>query len=161
MLVLKEFCYYMWNEIKNEIDIEDLMKEYSCFHDSCIVSISYHSGAFVNDKGAMANGDLLEHSMEMILPSQCNKPIKLRFAGVRKCNIVGWNDNYFCDIFGAYLNFHSDLLGKTRNDKLIVWADWDGFNPIKYTEEALISTNGNYSTYVIAEKLFWSIMTEG
>ena len=40
----------MWNEIKNEIDIENLMKEYSGFHDSCIVSINYHSGAFVNDK---------------------------------------------------------------------------------------------------------------
>ena len=143
----------------NEIDIENLMKEYSGFHDSCIVSINYHSGAFVNDKGAMANGGLLEHSIEMILHSQCNKPIELRFTGVRKCNIVGWEDNYFCDIFGAYLNFHSDLLGKTRDDKLIVWADWDGYNPINYTEEKPISTNGKHSTYVIAEKLFWRIMT--
>ena len=91
----------MWNEIKSEIDIENLMKEYSGFHDSCIVSINYHSGAFVNDKGAMANGELLEHSIEMVLHSQCNKPIELRFTGVRKCNIVGWEDNYFCDIFGA------------------------------------------------------------
>ena len=94
----------MWNEIKNEIDIENLMKEYSGFHDSCIVSINYHSGAFVDDTGAMANGELHEHSIEMILHSQCNKPIELRFTGVRKCNIVGWEDNYFCDIFGAYLN---------------------------------------------------------
>ena len=149
----------MWNEIKNEIDIENLMKEYNGFHDSCIVSINYHSGAFVNAKGAMAYGELPEYSIEMILHSQCNKPIKLRFTGVRKCNIVGWEDNYFCNIFSAYLNFHSDLLGKTRDDKLIVWADWDGFNPIKYTEETPISTNGNYSTYVIAEKLFWRIVT--
>ena len=72
----------MWNEIKNEIDIENLMKEYSGFHDSCIVSINYQSGAFVDDKGAMANGGLLEHSIEMILHSQCNKPIELRFTGV-------------------------------------------------------------------------------
>ena len=150
----------MWNEIKNEIDIENLMKEYSGFHDSCIVSINYCSGACVDDKGAMANGGLLEHSIEMILHSQCNKPIKLRFIGVRKCNIVGWEDNYFCDIFGAYLNFHSDLLGGFRDDKLIVWADWDVFNPTKYTEETPISTSGNHSTYVIAEKLFWRIMTE-
>ena len=150
----------MWNEIKNEIDIENLMKEYSCFHDSCIVSINYHSGAFVDEKGAMTNGELLDHSIEMILHSQCNKPIELRFTGVRKCNIVGFEDNYFCDIFGAYLNFHSDLLGRTRDNKLIVWADCDSFNPIKYTEETPISTNGNYSTYVIAEKLFWRITTD-
>ena len=150
----------MWNEIKNEIDIENLMKEYCGFHDSCIVSINYHSGAFVDDEGDMVNGGLLEHSIEMILHSQCNKPIELRFTGVRKCNIVGFEDNYFCDIFGAYLNFHSDLLGRTRDNKLIVWADCDSFNPIKYTEETPISTNGNYSTYVIAEKLFWRITTD-
>ena len=150
----------MWNEIKNEIDIENLMNEYSGFHDSCIVSINYHSGAFVDDEGAMANGGLLEHSIEMILHSQCNKPIELRFTGVRKCNIVGWEDNYFCDIFGAYLNFHSDLLGKTRDDKLIVWAAWDGFDPINYSEEKPLSANGEYCTYVIAAKLFWRIMTE-
>ena len=78
----------MWNEIKNEIDIENLMKKYSGFHDSCIVSINYHSGAFVDDNGGMANGELLDHSIEMILHSQWNKPIELRFTGVRKCNIV-------------------------------------------------------------------------
>ena len=150
----------MWNEIKNEIDIENLMKEYSCFHDSCIVSINYHSGAYVDDTGAMANGGLLEHSVEIILHSQWNKPIELRFTGVRKCNIVGFEDNFFCDILGAYLNFHRDLLGRTRDNKLIVWADCASFNPIKYTEETPISTNGNYSTYVIAEKLFWRITTD-
>ena len=150
----------MWNEIKNEIDIENLMKEYSGFHDSCIVSINYRSGAFVDENGAMAKGELLDHSIEMILHSQCNKPIELRFTGVRKCNIVGFEDNYFCDIFGAYLNFHSDLLGRTRDDKLIVWADCYGLNPTEYTEETPISTNGNYSTYVIAEKLFWRITTD-
>ena len=48
----------MWNEVKNEIDIENLMKEYSSFHDSCIVSINYHSGAFVDDESAMVNGGL-------------------------------------------------------------------------------------------------------
>ena len=149
----------MWNEIKNENDIETLMKEYSGFHDSCIVSISYHSGAFVDD-GAMANGKLLEHSIEMVLHSQCHKPIELRFTGVRKCNIVGWEDDYFCDIYGAYMKFHSDLLGKTRDDKLIVWADCGSFNPMNYTEEKPISTNGEYCTYVIAEKLFWRTMTK-
>jgi hypothetical protein len=58
------------------------------------------------------------------------------------------------------MSFHTDLLGKTCNDKLIVWADWDCFNPINYTEEKPISPNGKNCTYVIAEKLFWRIMTE-
>ena len=150
----------MWNEIKNKIDIDNLMEEYCGFHDSCIVSINYRSGAFVNNNGAMANGGFFDHSIEMVLHSQCNKPIELRFTGVRKCNIVGWEDNYFCDIFGAYLNFHSDLLGKTRDDKLIVWADWDDFNPVNYMEEKTISNSRNNCTYVIAERCFWRTMTK-
>ena len=150
----------MWNEIKNEIDIEDLMKKYSGFHDSCIVSINYHSGAFVDGNGGMSNGELHEHSIEMILHSQWNKPIEMRFTGVRKCNIVGWQDNYFCDIFDAHMSFHTNLLGETCDDKLIVWADWDCFNPINYKEEKLISPNGENCTYVIAEKLFWRTITE-
>ena len=149
----------MWNEIKDRIDIESLMGEYGGFHDSCIVSINYHSGASVDNNGAMANGGLLEHSVEMVLHSQWYKPIELRFTGVRKCNIVGWQDNYFCDISSVYMDFHSNLLGKARDEKLIVWADWDCFNPKNYTEEETISANGKNCTYVIAEKLFWRIIT--
>lgn len=150
----------MWNEIKNENDIEIIMNEYGGFHDSCIVSVNYHSGAYVDDNGGMANGELLEHSVEMVLHSQWNNPIELRFIGVRKCSIVGWQDNYFCDIFGAYLSFHTDLLGKTRDDKLIVWADYENFNPTNYIEEKLISPNAANCTYIIAEKLLWRIITE-
>lgn len=51
----------MWNEIRNENDIESLMTEYGGFHDSCIVSINYQSGAKVDSKGAMLNGELMEH----------------------------------------------------------------------------------------------------
>lgn len=150
----------MWNEIKNENDIESLMDEYGGFHDSCIVSIKYQSGAKVDCNNAMSNGELLEHSVEMVLHSQWNNPIELRFIGVRKCSIVGWQDNYFCDIFGAYLSFHTDLLGKTRDDKLIVWADFENFNPTNYIEEKLISPNAANCTYIIAEKLLWRIITE-
>ncbi len=150
----------MWNEIKNENDIESIMNEYGGFHDSCIVSVNYHSGAYVDDNGGMANGELLEHSVEMVLHSQWNNPIELHFIGVRKCSIVGWQDNYFCDIFGAYLSFHTDLLGKTRDDKLIVWADYENFNPTNYIEEKLISPNAANCTYIIAEKLLWRIITE-
>ena len=69
----------MWNEIKNETDIENLMKKYYFFHDSCIVSVNYRSGAYVDDNGGMANGELLEHSVEIVLHSQWEKPIELRF----------------------------------------------------------------------------------
>lgn len=145
----------MWNEIKNEADIEALMNEYSGFHDSCIVSVNYSSGAYVDDNGGMSDGESTEHRVIIILHSQWDDPVELKFTGVRKCSIVGWQENYFCDIFGAYLNFRTDLLGKTRDDRLIVWADNGGFDPADYKEEKLISMNGSDCTYVVAEKLFW------
>ena len=150
----------MWNEIKNEEDIQSLLEEYYDFHDSCIVSINYSSGAFVDENNAMGNGELYEHTVLMAFNSQWKKPIELLFKGVRKCNIVGWQDYYFCDIMGAYLGFNDKLLGKTRDDRLIVWSDYSGFDPLIYTEHDLISQSGHNCTYVIAEKLFWRYKQE-
>ena len=39
--------------INNKKDIEKLMEEYSYFHDSCIIKISYESGAYVNEDLSM------------------------------------------------------------------------------------------------------------
>lgn len=142
-------------EIKNERDIEDLMRTCVGFHDSCIVSASYFSGAFVDENNGMGNGELLEHTLTLILHSQQCSPIKLLFRGVRKFSVIGWEDNYFCDIFGAHLAFHSDLLGKCRDDRLIVWADKESFDPLSYVEDGVLSGHG--STYIIAEKLFWEM----
>ncbi len=150
----------MWNEIVNEKDIEDLMKIYGGFHDSCIVSLNYQSGAYVDANGGMAEGLASDHRLNMILHSQWQKPIELRFTGVRKCSIVGWQDNYFCDIYNAHVGFHTNLLGKTRDDRLIVWADYGDFDPVNYIEEKLISPNARNCTYVIAEKMFWRMMNE-
>ncbi len=151
---------YMYNVIKTKEDIDKLMQEYSGFHDSCIVSVSYHSGAKVDKCGAMSNGGVSEHTAEIILHSQWKNPIKLKFTGVRKCSIVGWQDNYFCDIFGAYIGFHTELLGDARDDRLIVWADYDCFDPAEYHEEEIISQSGNNCTYIIAEGLSWEIIEE-
>ncbi|MBQ7046656.1 MAG: hypothetical protein IJN85_02795 [Oscillospiraceae bacterium] len=145
----------MYNEIKNDDDIRALMKLYGGFHDSCIVSVNYSSGAFVDSNGGMADGSISEHCVNMVVHSQWCKPIELRFTGVRKCSIVGWQDNYFCNIYGARIGFNTQLLGKTRDDKLIVWADEGCFDPLKYTEDKLISSRN--CTYVIAEKLYWKI----
>lgn len=142
-------------EIKDERDIEDLMRSCVGFHDSCIVSVSYSSGAYVDENNGMANGEPLEHTLTLILHSQQCRPISLFFRGVRKFSVIGWEDNYFCDIFGAYLAFRTDLLGKCRDDRLILWADRNSFDPAAYAETKLLPNHG--STYIIAEKLFWEI----
>ncbi len=142
-------------EITEERDIQERMRLCAGFHDSCIVSAGYSSGAFVDESNGMGNGEPLEHTLELVLHSQLCRPIKLLFKGVRKFSVIGWRDNYFCDIFGAYLAFHSDLLGRCRDDRLIVWSDSESFDPSLYAEDSLLSSRG--STYVVAEKLFWEI----
>ncbi len=149
-----------WNEINNESDIEDLMNKYGGFHDSCIVSVNYQSGIYIAGDGSMVYGGLSDHSVNIIIHSEWFAPVELRFIGVRKCNIVGWQEFFSCDIYGAHLGFNSELLGKTRDDKLIVWADKSGFDPLKYVEEKIISHSGNNRTYVVAEKMLWRFISE-
>ena len=53
-----------WKEIVSQDDIDQLLALYGDFHDSCIASLSYKSGAFVDDGSAnypsfsIANGNL-------------------------------------------------------------------------------------------------------
>lgn len=134
----------MRTEVKDDKDIERLMEEYGGFHDSCIVSASYKSGASVDESGGMRNGNADGHTLSLVLHSQWSKPIELAFTGVRAVHIVGFQENYFCNIDEAYIAFRTDLLGKTRDDRLIVWSDWGDFNDPN-------------CTYVIAEKMYWEI----
>lgn len=142
----------MWTEITDNADIDKLMSNYGGFHDSCIVSISYQSGSFVDVNGAMGDGTSDEHTVSLITHSQWGKPLELFFSGVCRCNITGFRESYFCDIFGATLMFRTDLLGKTRDDRLIVWADCENFDPKTY-QEKYPPDNGYEVTYIIAEKL--------
>ena len=39
-----------WQSAETQKDIEQLMSAYGDFHDACIVSLNFQSGAFVDDK---------------------------------------------------------------------------------------------------------------
>lgn len=142
----------MWTEIADKADMDKLMSDYGGFHDSCIVSISYQSGSFVDVNGAMGDGTSDEHTVSLIIHSQWGKPLELFFSGVCRCNITGFRESYFCNIFGATLMFRTDLRGGTRDDRLIVWADCESFDPKTHTERYPLD-NGYEVTYIIAEKL--------
>lgn len=142
----------MWTEITDEVAAEKLMSDYGGFHDSCIVSMSYSSGAFVDENGAMGDGSADEHTISMVVHSQWRKPLEMCFSGVRKCCIRGFSEMYFCNILGATLAFRTDLLGKTRDYRLIVWANCENFDPTVYTERYPLD-NGYETTFIIAEKL--------
>lgn len=100
-----------WKEISSQKDIDELLNTYHGFHDSCIVSVNYQSGASVDDKGTMYFGNVAQHELFVVFHSQWEPgTIELRFAGLRRLHLVGWQDRYLCNIFDAHLAFYDKLL---------------------------------------------------
>lgn len=139
-----------WNIIKTNGDIKVLLEEYCHFHDSCIISMNYETGAFVDDTGAMGYGSQEEKKLHLFFKSQMvPKALELCFIGVRQFCMAGWQDRYFSEIFDCYLSIHTDLIPHTEIP-LIVWADWSGFSfeKIEILHEPM-------SNFVIASNLKW------
>ena len=109
----------MFKEIKTEKDIEELMKAYENFHDSCIVSIKYESGLKVNEDSAMEfpkTGE--EQKMTVSFQSQIvGKTLELCFKSVRRFYLSALTDNYTNEIFEGKICFING------DKKLIMWSD--------------------------------------
>ena len=113
-----------WHKVELQEDIDFLMETYGGFHDSCIVSLSFQSGAFVDNDMVMHFGGPNERILSVICQSQWEpKTIELQFSGLRQMHIVGWQDNYLCLILDAYLAFHNGLLpgsGRIRTASILI-----------------------------------------
>jgi hypothetical protein len=103
-----------WKELSTQNDIDELLGTYGGFHDSCIVSMCYRSGTFVDDKKTMHFGDSSVHELLVVFHRQC-EPIALEmcFTGLRQLHLTGWQDNYSCDIYDAHLSFYEGILPGT------------------------------------------------
>ena len=109
----------MLKEIKTEKDIEELMKAYENFHDSCIVNIKYESGLKVDEDSAMEFPKTGEgHKMTVTFQSQIvAKTLELYFKGVRRFYLSAFTDNYSNEIFEGKICF----IDGDKN--LIMWSD--------------------------------------
>ena len=143
-----------WNEITSRIDIDELLYTSSGFHDTCIFSVNYKSGAFVDEKNAMHFGMSDDHELTVVLHGQWEqKGIELCFTGVRQFHLTGWRRNYTCEILEAHLSFYEGMWDG-RQERLIVWSDaWD-FN-LEQLNSAAKELN---HTYVIASALKWRVI---
>ena len=118
-----------WNVVSSDADINELLEQYGGFHDSCLVDLFYRSGAHVNENNAMFFGPPVGYELWLTFHSQWYKePLELCFIGVRRCNIVGFQDRYGAEILDCYLAYHTDLI-TGRDAPLIVWADYADFSP--------------------------------
>ena len=140
-----------WLNVESQKDIDSLLEEYYGFHDACIVSVQYISGASVDDIGTMhysKENSCLIIRFDSQMPSFNKRPekktLELKFSGLRRMNLIGIQDNYFCDISSCYLEFYQNH---------IIWSDNDWFDPLKYSEDKLLQEP--MDTFVIADHLAW------
>ena len=145
-----------WHNVETEKDIEFLMSAYGGFHDSCIVSLSFQNGAFIDDNGAMHFGDAESKILSVIFQCQWKpKTIELQFSGLRQMHLAGWQENYVCLILDAYLAFHDNLLPGNPG-RVIVWSDTNCFD-VKKSDNSI---HEPADTYVVANALRWRILDE-
>ena len=143
-----------WKTIETQKDIETLFDIYFGFHDACIVSASYQSGATVDHEGTMHYSDASGHQLVLLFQSQmAMKNLELRFIGLRQMHLVGWEDNYSCELSEAYLAFAHELLpGEPK--KQIIWSSYAWFNPEKIDN----TIHEPADTYIIANELRWRLL---
>ena len=146
-----------WHQVQIQSDIDQLLETYGGFHDSCNVSLHYVSGTYVDDDNAMVFGSDDDFVLNIVFQRQWEpKGLELCFSGVRRFHVTALQDNYFDDIYEAYLAFHDGILpAKYRAaDRVIVWADDAGFCVNELSEAP---TEPDLS-YVIATRLKWRIV---
>lgn len=145
-----------WKEIVSQDDIDQLLALYGDFHDSCIASLSYKSGAFVDDGRSMHFGGPSERKLSVVFHSQWEpKKLELCFTGVRQLHLTGWQDNYSCNICDAHLAFYEGLL-PGKPERVIVWADYCDFDVEKINN----TIHEPSDTYIVANALKWRIIDQ-
>ncbi|MCL2060220.1 MAG: hypothetical protein FWH01_14405 [Oscillospiraceae bacterium] len=140
-----------WIRIINQDDMDYLMSEYNGFHDSCIYSAYYISGAMVDEEDCMKwerDDCVLVLKFDSQSPPHDDefykKSIELKFIGLRRINLIGYRDNYFCEILSCHLSFY---------DGFIVWADDDSFDPNNVDTTTLYDETMH--SFVVANRLEW------
>jgi len=140
-----------WHQIESQLDIENLIAEYYGFHDSCIVAVNYVSGAGVDSNGSMHSIDKycnlivkFESQISAFHTHPEKKSLELKFTGLRRLNLTGYQNNYFCDISSCNLVFYKEF---------IIWSDDDSFDPDTYSNKVLLEEP--MSTFIVADKLEW------
>ena len=136
-----------WKEINTEEDIDEL----GSLHDSVVVSVNYNSGCYEDSGKFICWTPKEEHTASVIIDHSWSGRIELFFTGVRCCVISGFSEYYLKEIYGCGIEFRTDLLGKTRDDRLIVWTD----DASKISKEIRFNIIDGDTTFIIAEKLKW------
>lgn len=143
-----------WNDIAGQADLNRLLALCGGFHDCCIASASYRSGAFVDRRRAMHFGQAADCQLSVIFHFQGEpRAVELCFTGLRRLYLTGWQELYDALILEARLAF-CEVPSPEGPRKLLVWTDcgdWD----IRPDGAA---APGPAGTYIAAEALKWRVV---
>ncbi|MDE5584289.1 MAG: hypothetical protein K2J08_11385 [Ruminococcus sp.] len=141
-----EFCNddNPWIEIKSDEDIEIFYKNFN-FHDAYIESVMYASGVIEPD---MCH-TLIDNSHNMIITFTCwGRRLEMLFTKVYRFSLQGYC-NGTLEYFDGNIEFRTDLWGKNRDDRVVVFSECG----LAYPSE--INLNNACGTFVIADGLKW------
>ena len=133
----------MWNEIRNDSDIQKFMKLNYNFHDSCIKELKYTSGAYVKDNWMHPINS--KRILTVIIHGSFDRhsAIEMEFSGLEYINLNPVDEKYSCEIFGATMLIKNFF---------IYWCDDDCVT---------LDNIDNYSgTVICASKLRWRYADE-
>lgn len=137
----------VWNEIKNDADIQRLNDIYNHFEDSMLVRMEYISGDYVDDEhiGHMEQKNDLKAVFQRLDDDPFS--IELWFTHTKKLSFVFVNpsDKLLSDILYAKV---------CRNDKSVFWTVWRDFDP--YNAEYLSESE---LTLIEADSMKWRIVS--
>lgn len=128
--------------INSQSSIDELMKTFNGFHDSCITEIHYVSGAHVNENRAINPFDSIR-TVTIIFQSQCavTRTIEIKFENVVRLNLCPKTEMQDAVIYGASI---------FRCNNLLYWSSLCDIE---------ISELGKADfTWISAEKISWRII---
>lgn len=135
----------MWNEIKNENDIEFFLDRVKYFHDSCIKEISYISGAYVNEDLGMYPVNN-QRTLSIIIQRQFDKDsvIEMQFSNLKYLKLYPVEVDYTCEISGCSM---------LEKDGLIYWCDEENLTRTDEFDEC-------QGTSVCASSVKWRVLND-
>jgi len=136
----------MWHELKNQADIDKLMRVFGGFHDSCLKEAAIRNREFVSADLAMSFSN--RSIVRLLFQRQFNNPmgIELQFEGVQDFNWTHFNASYdpgFSIIYQAVF---------FQQDTLFYWAedlDWQ-----------LTAPDRNDFRWISAASVKWRVTTD-
>lgn len=145
-----------WREINTQSDIDDFMEKNGSLHDSVIVSVNYVSGCH-NTDGDMMIVSAPDNALLLTVDSGWLGRIEMLFSGVVYHAVQGYCERSSSEIHECVLEFRTDLMVKTRDDRLIVWTDG---TRLKSLEKFGIDLKAANDSFVIAKSLRWRYAKE-